>query len=227
MKTPVQTQNFNERDALEDLLPWYAAGTLNVSDTLLVEAALKSDPDFARRLDIAREEMGETVLANQMSGAPSSKALNTLMASLEKEPSRKPSLTTHVFDFGGRLADWFQPKTLAWATVAGAFVIMVQAGVMSNFMGTSGQVYETASKSQPITVQTGTILLVGFAPDATIAQITSVLGELKASIVEGPKPGGMYRVKLSDVALSKADSERIVALWRTKTGVVRFVGVGQ
>jgi anti-sigma factor RsiW len=227
MKMPVQTQKFNERDALEDLLPWYAAGTLNAADSLRVESALTSDPDFAHRLDIAREEMGEAVLANQMAGAPSSKALAKLIASLEKEPLCKPSFATNIFDFGGRLANWFQPKTLAWATIAGAFVIMVQAGVMSNLIGKSGQVYETASKSQPSTVQAGTILLVGFAPEATAAQITSVLGELKGSIVEGPKPGGMYRVKVSDIELSKTESERIIALWRIKTGVVRFVGAGQ
>ncbi len=227
MKTPIQTQNFEERNALEDLLPWYAAGTLNAADTMLVEDALKRDPDFAYKLAIARDEMGEAVLVNQKAGAPSSKVLDKLLANIDKEPLRKSFAATGMFDLGGRLASLFQPKTLAWATIMGAFVIMVQAGLLNNLIGKTGQMYETASRSQPGMVQTGTILLVGFAPEATVEQINAVLGELKGSVVEGPKAGGLYRVRVSDVELSKQDSERVIALWRTKTGVVRFVGIGQ
>ncbi len=45
-----------ERRAVSELLPWYAAGTLDASDTARVEAALAADPTLRDELEIVRED---------------------------------------------------------------------------------------------------------------------------------------------------------------------------
>jgi hypothetical protein len=43
-----------ERDDLETLLPWHAAGTLNRRDAERVEKALANDRELLRRFNLAR-----------------------------------------------------------------------------------------------------------------------------------------------------------------------------
>src|SRR6476660_9173943 len=61
----------SERRAIEDLLPWHAAGTLSRRDTKRVEEALARDPELARRYELVREELAGTVELNETLGAPS------------------------------------------------------------------------------------------------------------------------------------------------------------
>jgi anti-sigma-K factor RskA len=50
-----------ERHEIEVLLPWYAAGTLSRCDADLVERALARDSELARRYDLVRQELAETI----------------------------------------------------------------------------------------------------------------------------------------------------------------------
>ena len=50
-----------ERHEIEVLLPWYAAGTLSRCDADLVERALAHDSELARRYDLVRQELAETI----------------------------------------------------------------------------------------------------------------------------------------------------------------------
>jgi len=49
--------NAPERETVEDLLPWHAAGTLNRRDAQRVEEALARDSELARRFELVREEL--------------------------------------------------------------------------------------------------------------------------------------------------------------------------
>jgi anti-sigma-K factor RskA len=59
-----------ERHEIEVLLPWYAAGTLSRCDADLVERALARDSELARRYDLVRQELAETIQLNEALGAP-------------------------------------------------------------------------------------------------------------------------------------------------------------
>jgi hypothetical protein len=50
-----------ERHEIEVLLPWYAAGTLSRCDADRVERALARDSELARRYDLVRQELAETI----------------------------------------------------------------------------------------------------------------------------------------------------------------------
>ena len=68
-------KNAPEREEIENLLPWYAAGTLSRRDTARVEDALSNDAELARRFEMVREELGETIRVNESLGAPSARAM--------------------------------------------------------------------------------------------------------------------------------------------------------
>ena len=74
-----------ERNEIEVLLPWYAAGTLSRRDADLVERALARDSELTRRYDLVRQELTETIHLNEALGAPSARAMEKLFAAIDAE----------------------------------------------------------------------------------------------------------------------------------------------
>lgn len=201
----------NEREEIEALLPWHAAGTLSRRDTRRVEEALAHDPELARRYALVREELGETIALNESLGAPSSRAFEKLMRDIDAEPARKPRPS---FNLASRFSEFmagFSPRTLAWSAAAAVLAIILQAavitGVLVNESRTGG--YQTASAPSSATTA-GTDVMIRFAPQASAADITAFLEHNKLSLVAGPAPGGLYRARIAPTALPKADLDRIV-----------------
>src|ERR1700752_2535488 len=119
-----------EREDLESLLPWHAAGTLSRRDAERVEQALASDRELARRYDLVREELNETIHLNETLGAPSARAMEKLFAKIEAEAPRAKKSS---FDLVGRIVEFmssFSPRTLAMAGAAAAVAVFVQAAVL-------------------------------------------------------------------------------------------------
>ena len=140
-------QEAPERQEIEELLPWHAAGTLSRRDAQRVEEALARDPELARRYALVRDELGETIHLNETLGAPSARAMENLFTKIAAEPARQQAAP---LNFGGRISEFFaslSARTLAWSASAAAVAILLQAGliagVMLNEMKTSG--YQTAS----------------------------------------------------------------------------------
>jgi hypothetical protein len=79
-----------ERQEIEELLPWHAARTLSRREADLVERALAADAELARRYDLVRQELGETIHLNETLGAPSARAMEKLLAAIEAEEARAP-----------------------------------------------------------------------------------------------------------------------------------------
>src|SRR5579863_3949918 len=100
----MSTVNQNEPGEIELLLPWHAAGTLSRRDTQRVEAALASDPELARRYELVREELGQTIHLNETLGAPSARAMQALFAKIDAEPARRPAPS---LDLGARIRHFF------------------------------------------------------------------------------------------------------------------------
>ena len=226
---------------IEELLPWYAAGTLDPAEKAAVEAALAADPELSRKLELTRDEMGEAILDNESLATPSPRALEKLFALIDAEPARKPSFASSLFDLGGRIADWFSPRTLGWALAAAALAIAVQAGFLaetvlrptrggsfttashppnpSAAIGTFG----TASRSPESTIASGSFLLVAFQPNATAEAISRTLDAQKLTIVDGPRPGGLYRLRIGLTTVSKQEVDRVSAALQAETAVIRMV----
>ena len=211
---------------IEDLLPFYHNGRLAPADRARVEAALSGDAELRRRLELIAEEAVVAVEANEALGAPSPMAFETLMAKIEAEPKTAAQVLGGVKRgiverIGAALAA-LSPRTLAYATAAAVGVIALQGVMLSGLINTGprGVAYETASAPS---AASGTYVLVSFAPDARAGQIAAVLQGVGASISEGPRASGLYRVRLSDKALPKDEIARIIAGLSAASGVVALV----
>jgi len=197
-------------DEIEELLPWHAAGTLTRREAERVEEALARDPELARRYELVREELGETIHLNETLGAPSTRALDKLMRQIDAEPKR----ATRSFDLAARVSEFFaslSPRTLALSAAAAAVAILLQAGLIASVVlnqPTAGH-YQTASA--PATAQApGAHALIRFAPTASVADITKFLSSHKLSIVAGPMPGGLYRMRIADASVPSAQRDKLI-----------------
>src|SRR5947209_18668660 len=85
----------SERYEIEALLPWYAAGTLSRYAANRVEQALARDPELARRYDLVRQELAETIRLNETLSVPSARAMEKLLAAIDAEEAGAPPASAH------------------------------------------------------------------------------------------------------------------------------------
>ncbi|HYK79169.1 MAG TPA: hypothetical protein VEU95_06050, partial [Micropepsaceae bacterium] len=200
-----------ERRAIEDLLPWHAAGTLSRRDTKRVEEALARDPELARRYELVREELAGTVELNETLGAPSARAMEKLFAKIDAEPARRRMPSPNI---AGRFAAFLtslSPPALAWSAGAAAILIVLQTGLIGSVLinGQPNGVFETASAPGSTNAQ-GAFALIRFAPQASAADVTAFLEANKMTIADGPSGGGLYRIRVAPTALPKEELAGII-----------------
>ena len=80
--------------------------------------------------------------------------------------------------------------------------------------------YEVASAPSD-----GSFAVVRFAPQATATEITNFLGAYKAALVEGPlrSGGSLYRLRLAETKLPRAEVDRIVRHMQEESKVIAFI----
>jgi len=209
--------NGHEKEApigdIEALLPWHAAGTLSRGDAKRVEDALKRDPELARRYALVREELGETIHLNETLGAPSARAMETLFAKIDAEPKRGGG-GAGSFSLSSRFAGWLEgltPRTLAFAGGAAVLALLLQAGFIATIVLKQTPTGGYESASAPSTGPgVGAFTLIRFAPQASFDDINKFLEANKLSIVAGPVPGGLYKVRVGENTMSKDELGQVV-----------------
>ncbi len=213
---------------IEMLLPWHAAGTLDARETARVEEALARDPELARQYAAIREEYAETIDLNESLGAPSPRAMQKLFSAIDAEPVRRTSPAVHLTP---RLRNFFaslSPRALGWSTRLGVLALLLQAGIIGAMLMNDKASYGIASVStsdsatRALPRQSAAAVparvLVRFAANARIAEITALLDRYDASIVDAK--GGLFRLQFNrpmskdEMAnlLNRLQSEKIVSL---------------
>ena len=213
----------NEHEtSIEALLPWHAAGTLGRGDADRVEAALVRDPELARRYALVREELAETVRLNEALGAPSPKPFERLTAQIEAEAaagSARRGVRVLARRWEGLLVG-LSPRALAWSAAAAALLILVQAGLLAGmFISAPSRTYRTASVEQAR--MPGSYALIGFVPQASADEITKFLENYQAAIIDGPRAGGLFRIRIGQGVLPRDELARIVSRMQQE-GTIRF-----
>jgi anti-sigma-K factor RskA len=210
-----------ERQEIEALLPWHAAGTLSRRDRERVERAIANDSELARRLTLVREEQQETIHLNESLGVPSARAMEKLFAAIEAEGA--PAPVRRSFDLVGRLSGFisgFAPRTLAYGAAAAALAIFLQTAAL----------VEMAIRSQPDAVtelasantSSNAHAAIRFSPQATSAEIISFLNAHGAVVIDGPGRNGSFNIRFtSDV--SKDEIVRNVQRMQSESKVVEFI----
>lgn len=216
----------NERHEIEDLLPWHASGTLSRRDAERVEKALASDRELARRFELVREELSETIHLNESLGAPSARAAEKLFAAIDAEPVRRRAFS---FDLSGRVArflDSFSPRTLAWSATAAALAIVLQAGVLTGLLLKDQGEGDFTVASYGTTDTKDAYALIRFAPGASADEITKFLDTHRVMLME-PKPGGLFRVRFAVTGMPKEELARIIKSMQENTKVIGFAAASE
>jgi len=220
-----QTAEEMEREEIEMLLPWYATGRLDRVDMAKVESYLDRHPQLRSQLDLVRAEQEQTVASNEALGAPSAGAIDRLMASL---PAARPGRWRAGTRLFAAVADFFATPTagaVRWAAVAAAALVAVQAAAIATLLVSDrGGTYQTASGQQ---TGDGVSALIIFADDATAEAISRLLAEFDANIVDGPKPGGLYKIRLRMEDRSQAAQVALRRRLAERRDVVRAVLSGR
>jgi hypothetical protein len=224
-KTDTKTSEVPEREEIEMLLPWHAAGTLGRRDAQRVEQVLARDAELNRRYALVREELGETIHLNETLGAPSARAMDKLLADMEAESGTRERRRGFAFStwVAERLAA-LSPRTLAWSAAAAVVALALQAGLLASmYVGdrAARNAYEVASEQSHL--KTGSFLRISFVPSATAVDITLFLQANKIAIVEGPIGGAFYRVRAAETALPKEEVNKLAARLREQSGIIQFV----
>ena len=199
-----------DQDEMEMLLPWYESGRLDASEAAQVEARLARDPEFASRLALIREEQDAAIVANEGAGAPGPGALDRLMATIDAEEGGVVATADDRQGLFERLFGISLTPALSWAAAAAALLIVVQAATISHLLTSGGQpgvTYETASGETDATAK-GAFAFVQFGEAAKASEIADLLSDMDAVIVDGPKPGGVYKVRISQTQLNPAELDR-------------------
>jgi len=209
-----------ERQEIEALLPWHAAGTLSRRDRERVERAIASDSELARRLTLVREEQQETIHLNESLGVPSARAMEKLFAAIEAEGAPAPARRS--FDLVGRVSGFLSglaPRTLAYGAAAAAVALLLQSAVLVEVAFNKGQPNTvTELASAPSTVHAA----VRFSQQATSAEIIRFLNAHSAKLVDGPGVNSMFNIRFTS-DLSKDEIVRNVQRMQSETKVVEFI----
>jgi hypothetical protein len=198
---------------IEVLLPWYAAGTLRRRDRQRVEDALRKNPGLAQHIDLVREEFAETIHLNETINPPPPRVLDRLMATIDAETVAARKRTP------GAVAGWLtgffaslSPRTMAVAASFATLAIALQAFLIVDIFTKP----QEALPGYGLTADRhgGTFAMVRFARQASAAEITNFLQNYQAALVDGPTPGGLYRVRLAMKSLAKEELGRIISRMR-------------
>ena len=217
--------NDPKRSEIEDLLPWYATGRISAGDRARVDQALKGDAELRRRLDLAREEMAETIDANERLPAPSPRTLDKLLAGMDAEPRALPVMEAAKRGVVGWLATTLaalSPQKLAYAAVAALALIAVQAAVLTGIAvgGREGGRFDTASAPSLVP---GSYVMLSFAPDAKASEITGFFKRYEAAVIDGPRANGFYKVRVGEKTLAKPEFDQLVERIKAERNLIGFV----
>lgn len=218
------------KEDIEALLPWFEKGTLPPEEARRVEEYLQTHSEDLRYLELIREEAEETITANEMAGIPSRAALDRLMADIATEPKSARAVVREKA--GGFFSRLFGQGTPGWVPVAtglACLVILVQAaaiGVLfTHPQGFGDPQGGPGLADGPVerVSDNGRVVLIRFTPNATAEDISTLLRSLNATIVEGPKPGNVFRVRISNQPLSSEQIEAILKQMRERSDIIERI----
>ena len=108
------------------------------------------------------------------------------------------------------------PRTFAWSIVAGAIIVL---GVVTTVLVQDKGTYQAASAPSR-----GAVVAVRFVAQANAGEITTFLKTYRGSIVDGPRSGDFYRIRVSETTLPQEELTKVAARMAQEK-VVEFIAV--
>lgn len=225
---PLTAEAERERLEVEELLPWHATGRLSATERARVEAYLATHPEMARAVATAEAEREASLSLHEAAGAPSADGLRRLMRSIDALGPERASLLDRVHSTITNALDWLSAHSaLVPVTAAAAVLLVLQSGTIAALLWARPVVpptpmYETAAAPKAV-ADAGTYVLVGFAPSVSLQQVEQALQPLGITIADGPRAGGVYRLRLSQQPLEEAERDMLLTALKANRSVIAFV----
>lgn len=221
------------KEEAKTMLPWFAAGALEVDEARAVEAHLQASPEL-------RQELAELrVLQGAVSDVADSEPvfrpalLDDALRQIDAyEASRQAPASPNPLT---RAVDWLRetlvggwvgaPAGARLAMVAQFAFILVLGGILMTPTGPGTEedpVYATAAArpADGAVDVAGTEFAVVFQPMATEQQIRELLADVGGEIVAGPSARGSYTIRVQ--AELDVDVTQVLETLRNNPDAVRF-----
>lgn len=167
-----------DRQHIEQLLPFYLNGSLETTESKLVEQAMQQDLSLQQDLDFLRSLQQQTQ-QKTMATSPGEIGLKRLLRQIQQPVSIAASTS--------------QPtQGWKWAAIAASLLLVVQT---STTLLPSDD-YQAAGQ-QGKHLQPDVSLTVTFSPDVSEQQLRDLLIQHRITIIDGPSALGVYQLQLT------------------------------
>lgn len=188
----------------QELLPWYLTGKLGRAESDAIDDMLKGSADLREQLGIAQTQQRAVIDSNETAGSPSPGNLTKLLQQIETTKQRRYVVASEPGFFERMFGAWAAPRpVLQFALVAACAIVIAQGAFLYRLDAfspkSSGESFATASDGAAPIVPTAS-LIVSFRPEVTTAQLSQMLSEIDATVIDGPKPGQTFILGLAGAA---------------------------
>ena len=196
----------------EELLPWYANGSLGAEDRAWVDAYLAQNPEARSELDWYR-----SLQMRVRESAPAVPATIGLARAMRLIQGDRPTLAERIGAFFGNFG--MRPSF----AMAGLALVAVQGGVILNLLANVRESENEIRALNAVRVTEAPMLKISFAPDAKEADIRLLMVQIQGELAGGPGQLGDYYLRVpagtESAALAKVQAAPIVQTASLSPGV--------
>lgn len=200
------------KERFEELLPWYANGSLGAEDRAWVDAYIEQHPEARSELDWYR-----SLQARVQENAPTVPATIGLARTMRLIQGDRPTLAERISAFFGNLG--IRPSYALGALA----VVAVQSGVIVNLLGNARDSADEIRALHAVRVEEGPMLKISFAPDAKETDIRMLVVQIHGELAGGPGQLGDYYLRVpagsEAAALARVQAAPIVQAAALAPGV--------
>jgi anti-sigma factor RsiW len=211
------------RDEVEMMLPFYVTGQLDHAEANEIDEYLKHHPDVARQLDLIRAERESTAAGNAIYASRPARSFDRVAAMIGRTPAQPARSAGWGLDWIRRLFAMPSSPTLGFVGAAAAIVILLQAATIGTLVVAQYTGIFTGASGGNGTVDAGTTVVVRFADDASAAAIADVLSGLGVKIIDGPRGGRLFTVRIGPKTMNESERERLIAALKARSDLIVFV----
>lgn len=173
------------KERFEELLPWYANGSLGAEDRAWVDAYIEQHPEARSELDWYR-----SLQSRVQENAPAVPATIGLARTMRLIQGDRPTLAERIGAFFGNFG---MRPSYALAALA---VMAVQSGVIVNMLGSARDSADEIRALHAVRVEEGPMLKISFAPDAKETDIRMLVVQVHGELAGGPGQLGDYYLRV-------------------------------
>ena len=181
-------------------------------------------PTIASHLPLVCDERAGVVAANEAFADRPTGNFDRVAAAIGDDAGARPHVP--IIASSDRIKRLFEMPALGsrgWIGAAAAVVIVAQTTAIATLVVPRHSPTFTAASGGREAPGAGTSAVVRFADGATTSAVTELLAGLGMTIVDGPRSGGLFTVRLGTRDMTEAERNRAIADLKARSDLVAFV----